>query len=133
MNGHALAHLFGRLTATGTRRAAVQTLAAGGLSALGFQGLRGAADARDRCPRGKVRKIGDNPKQVEITFQVSKGLTSLIITKSENADTVVPPFIPGTTDPVVVTSTKIDQTQRARVQIQTTNGRDITRTCNVTF
>jgi hypothetical protein len=80
-----------------------------------------------------VRKIADVPKQVEITFHAGKGLTSLVITQSENADTVVPPFTPGTTDPVVVTSTKIDQTQRARVEVQTTSERGVTRTCNVKF
>jgi hypothetical protein len=114
MNGNALAHLARRLTAAGSRRAALQTLAAGGLSALGFPGRHGAADARDRCRRGKLREVANVPKQMEITFHVFKGLTSLVITQSENANTVAPPFTPGTMGPVVVTSTKIDQIQQAR-------------------
>jgi hypothetical protein len=133
MNGTALAPLFRRLAVAGSRRAAVQTLVVGGLSALGVQGRHGTADARDRCPRGKVRTIAGPPKRIEVTFQAEKGLTSLVVTRSENADTVVPPFIPGTTDTVVMSSTKIDQTQRARVQVQSTNGPGVTRTCNVTF
>jgi hypothetical protein len=63
------------------------------------------------------------PAQAVTTFQDSgSGLVSLVVTLSENADTVVPPFIPGTTDPVTVTSTKIDQTQRARIEIRATDG-----------
>jgi len=63
------------------------------------------------------------PAQATTTFQDSgSGLVSIVVTLSENADTVVPPFIPGTTDPVVVTSTKIDQTQRARIEIRATDG-----------
>lgn len=63
------------------------------------------------------------PAQAVTTFQdTGSGLVSLVVTKSENADTVVPPFIPGTTEPVVVTSTKIDQTQRARIEIIATDG-----------
>jgi hypothetical protein len=63
------------------------------------------------------------PAQATTTFQdTGSGLVSLVVTRSENADTVVPPFIPGTTDPVVVVSTKIDQTQRARIEIQATDG-----------
>src|SRR5215216_3681053 len=63
------------------------------------------------------------PAQAVTTFQDSgSGLVSIVVTRSENADTVVPPFIPGTTNPVVVTSTKIDQTQRARIEIRATDG-----------
>src|SRR4051794_18035675 len=125
MNGNVLAHLSRRLTAAGSRRAAVRMLAGSGLSALGIQGRHEVADARDRCPRGDVRKVSDNPKQVEITFRAHKGLASVSVTRSENADTHVPPFTAGTTDPVVVSSTRIDQTQRARVQVKTTNERGV--------
>jgi hypothetical protein len=63
------------------------------------------------------------PAQAVTTFQdTGSGLVSLVVTLSQNADTVVPPFIPGTTEPVTVTSTKIDQTQRARIEIRATDG-----------
>lgn len=62
------------------------------------------------------------PAQAVTTFQdTGSGLAELLVTKSENADTVVPPFTVGTTDPVVVTSTKIDQTKRARIEIRATD------------
>jgi hypothetical protein len=62
------------------------------------------------------------PARVEVTMRdVGTGLASVVVTKSENADTVVPPFTVGTTDPVVLSSTKIDQTQRARVEVQVTD------------
>jgi len=52
---------------------------------------------------------------------VGTGLAEILVTKSENADTVVPPFTVGTNDPVVLSSTKIDQTQRARVEARVTD------------
>jgi hypothetical protein len=62
------------------------------------------------------------PARIEVTFRdTGTGLAELLVTKSENADTVVPPFTVGTTDPVVVSATKIDQTQRARVEIRATD------------
>jgi hypothetical protein len=127
-------HLMRHLTGSRSRRAAVQALAAGGLSALGLQGWLGAADARrDRCRRGKIRTTAGPPKQVEITFQAHRGLVEILVTESDNADTVVPPFQVGTTDPVVVTATKIDRSQPARVTIRTTNSRQVARTCTKTF
>lgn len=75
--------------------------------------------------------ISGPPAQAVTTFQdTGTGLVSLVVTRSENADTVVPPFIPGTTDPVVVTSTKIDQTQRARIEILATDGAGNVRVCD---
>jgi hypothetical protein len=48
---------------------------------------------------------------------VESGLASVVVIRSDNADTVVPPFTPGTTDEVLVTPTVIDQTQHAYVSI----------------
>lgn len=51
------------------------------------------------------------PKQIQITVQdIGSGLESIVVTKSTNASTVVPAFTMGTTSPVVVTSTKLNQT-----------------------
>ena len=62
------------------------------------------------------------PARVEVTIQdTGSGLAEILVTKSENADTVVPPFTVGTTDPVVLSSTKIDQTKRARVEARVTD------------
>ena len=58
------------------------------------------------------------PSQVVFTVQdLDSGIVSLVVTRSENADTVVPPFDPPTTDPIVVTSTKIDQTQPLAIEM----------------
>jgi hypothetical protein len=52
---------------------------------------------------------------------VGTGLAEILVTRSENADTVVPPFTVGTNDPVVLGSTKIDQTRRARIEARVTD------------
>lgn len=57
------------------------------------------------------------------------GLAEIVVTVSENADTVVPPFTVGTIDPVVTTSTKIDQTQAMRVDIRVTDSAGNQTTC----
>jgi PEP-CTERM putative exosortase interaction domain len=54
------------------------------------------------------------PAQLEITVQdtdfgFATGLASIVVTLSDNLDTVVPPFVVDTLDPVIVTSTQIDQ------------------------
>ena len=62
------------------------------------------------------------PARVEVTIKdVGTGLAEILVTRSENADTVVPPFTVGTNDPVVLTATKIDQTQKARVEARVTD------------
>ena len=62
------------------------------------------------------------PARIEVTMRdTGTGLAEILVTKSENADTVVPPFTVGTNDPVVLSSTKIDQTKRARVEVRVTD------------
>lgn len=62
------------------------------------------------------------PARIEVTIQdTGSGLAEILVTRSENADTVVPPFTVGTNDPVILSSTKIDQTQRARVEARVTD------------
>src|SRR5829696_1628478 len=79
-----------------------------------------AADTRGLCP--VTLNDPGPPARIEMTFQDTDcGLAELLVLRSENADTVVPPFIPGTTDPVVVSSTKIDQTQPMCVEIRVTD------------
>jgi hypothetical protein len=73
------------------------------------------------------------PERATFSVQDDEGLVSIVVTRSENADTVVPPFIPGTTDPVSVTSIKIDQSQPARITMQVTDAASNERTCDVTF
>jgi hypothetical protein len=80
------------------------------------------------CP---TTVISGPPAVATTTFQdTGSGLVSLVVTRSENADTVVPPFIPGTTEPVVVTSTKINQSQPARIEIVATDGAGNVAVCD---
>lgn len=73
-------------------------------------------------PRCTLQFLSGPPAQVIATIQdTATGLASIVVTQSENADTVVPPFTVGTTDPVVVTATKIDQTLRSRVELVATD------------
>jgi hypothetical protein len=62
------------------------------------------------------------PKQVQVTVQdADGGLQTILVTDSTNATTTVPAFTPGTTAPVVVTATKINQSQGARLGLQVTD------------
>ena len=70
------------------------------------------------------------PKQIQITTQAAGGLAAIIVLDSSNANTVVPPFTPGTTNPVVVTSTKINQSAGAHVALQVTAVSGGTTTCD---
>jgi hypothetical protein len=73
-------------------------------------------------PTCVARVVGGPPTQLVVTFQdPDSGLASIVVTQSDNADTPVPPFAVGTTDPVVVTATKIDQSQSAHVAITATD------------
>lgn len=72
-----------------------------------------------RCP---LKVVSGPPTQAIVTIQdTGSGLSSIVVTKSNNADTPVPPFTVGTTDPVTVTATKIDQTKSSQVSITVTD------------
>ena len=71
------------------------------------------------------------PARVEVTIKdTGTGLAEILVTRSENADTVVPPFTVGTNDPVVLSTTKIDQTQKARVEARVTDLAGNVRVCD---
>lgn len=61
------------------------------------------------------------PAEIDVTVQdpaPGSGLASVQVVLAQNADVVVPPFTAGTTDPVVVTATKISQTQQSRIGLR---------------
>lgn len=59
------------------------------------------------------------PVEIDITVRdTSSGLRSITIVETSNVALVTPLFVEGTTDPVVVTATKIDQTRLSRVVIR---------------
>jgi hypothetical protein len=77
--------------------------------------------------------VAGPPMQAITTIQdTGSGIVSLVVTGSENADTVVPPFIPGTTEPILVTSTKIDQSQRFFIELVVTDGAGNVSICEIT-
>jgi hypothetical protein len=62
------------------------------------------------------------PTQIDIKAQdTGTGMASMVVTKAINADVPVPPFGAGDTDALIVTATKIDQTQRAQVEMRVTD------------
>ena len=74
------------------------------------------------------------PALIEVTFRdTTSGLAELLVTKSENADTVIPPFTVGTTDAVVMSSTKIDQTKQANIEIRATDLHGNVSVCEFAF
>jgi hypothetical protein len=85
-------------------------------------------------PKCSQSHLDGPPEQVRLTLQDTRsGITSAVVTRSENADTVVPPFTPATTDPITITSTKIDQSAQARVDIIVTNADGRTKNCRKKF
>ncbi|MGH3006864.1 MAG: Ig-like domain-containing protein [Gaiellaceae bacterium] len=61
-------------------------------------------------------------KFIEVTAEDDEsGIASILVTKSTNANTVVPPFTPGTTDPVVVRATKINNSKSSSVELRVTD------------
>jgi hypothetical protein len=64
-------------------------------------------------------------KFIQVTVQdagpTASGLATIVVTDSTNATTVVPPFVPGTKNPVVVTSTKIKQTKPSTLALHVTD------------
>lgn len=58
------------------------------------------------------------PKAIQVTVQdTGSGLASIQVVTSSNATTVVDPFSPGDTSPVVVLSTKTDQTKSSSLAL----------------
>lgn len=74
-------------------------------------------------PVCRIERIDTGPPVVLTVFTQDggSGLASIQVTESTNANTVVPAFSAGTTSPVMVTATKIDQTQRSRVMLKVTD------------
>lgn len=66
--------------------------------------------------------IAGPPKQIQITAQDGgSGMQSIVVNTTTNAITVVPAFTAGTTSPVVVTSTKINQSASAIIGLTATD------------
>jgi hypothetical protein len=79
--------------------------------------------------------IDGPPKQIQITVQDSDGglkapPDGIVVTSAVNATVSIPSYAAGTTSPVVVTATKIDQTQGSSVGLQITDVGGNVTTCD---
>jgi hypothetical protein len=62
------------------------------------------------------------PTQIDIKVQDGgSGIASIVVNQSNNADTPVPPFTVGTNDTMIITATKINQSQRSQVELTVTD------------
>jgi hypothetical protein len=77
--------------------------------------------------------INGPPKAIQITTSDSGGLASIVVTKSTNATTPVPAFTVGTTSPVVVTSTKVNQSASSTVALKVTDTAGNVTNCDPTL
>ena len=63
-----------------------------------------------------------SPKSIQVTVQdTGSGLDTIVVDTSTNATTLVPPFTPATTGPVVVTATKDNQAAGSIVALTVTD------------
>jgi hypothetical protein len=60
------------------------------------------------------------PKQIQITVQAAGGLGTVVPTANDNASINIPSFTAGTTSPVVVTATKVNQSAGSHVALHVT-------------
>lgn len=75
--------------------------------------------------------VNGPPKQLVVMMQDSAaGLQSINVTQSVNSSVPVPAFSPGTTQPVLVTATKINQSQTSDVAFVVTNTAGAQMSCD---
>lgn len=76
-------------------------------------------------PTGALTKTGTDGlgnKFIQITARdIGSGLASIVVIKTINAATVVSSFTPGTTQPVIITSTKLNAAQGSTVELRITD------------
>jgi hypothetical protein len=72
-----------------------------------------------------------DPKQIKIEVQDSAGVSNINVDQHINATTDIDPqSYQGSTDPIIVTATKTDQTNGSFVKLTITNGNGDTTTCD---
>jgi hypothetical protein len=86
--------LIDRIGRVATRRSTLRLLSVGAFCGIAGTARASGADARRKKHKRCPATISAGPPVVAtITFQDRDGLESIVVTKSGNADTVVPPFI----------------------------------------
>jgi hypothetical protein len=96
---------------TRVRSLAFIAAAVAGLTALATRPAVAQNNLDLTSPLCSLTQIDTGPPfQQAYTIQdTGSGLASIIVTQANNADVPVPPYTVGTTDPVLVTATSIDQ------------------------
>jgi hypothetical protein len=74
--------------------------------------------------------IAGPPKQIQITVQAANGLQAITVTSTTNGVISVPAFTIGTTSPIVLTATKIDQSKPFDVAIKVSDVPGLSTTCD---
>jgi hypothetical protein len=91
--------------------------------------INGAGAALPVCQLTQV--IAGPPKQLNITMQATgSGLQTIRLLESINSTVKIPEFAPGTTRAVLVTATKLDQTESSDVGFLVTNVAGLSTSCD---
>lgn len=124
--GTGVLFVYGTLSSSGLVNATIH-LSSG--QAIEQWSISGAGDGGDGAAPGSIlnvppicRLAGSSsgpPASITVhTEDDESGLGAINILEATNADVDIPPFTPGTNDPVIVKATKIDQSQRSVVQLR---------------
>ncbi len=94
--------------------------------------LTGATEADTTPPMCVlVATVAGPPKQIQVEVQdTDSGLSTVVATASDNASVSIPAFVPGTTSPLIVTATKVDQSKGSTVALALTDVAGNTTTCD---
>jgi len=75
--------------------------------------------------------VNGPPKQIKIAMQaLPPGLNTIQLTSSTNATVAIPSFVVGTTSPVTVTATKVNQAESSDVAFTISNTSGATASCD---
>jgi uncharacterized repeat protein (TIGR01451 family) len=93
--------------------------------------VRASDTTKPSCTLTAVGTDSSGKKYAEATVRdQGSGVATIAVTKSVNATTVVPAYTPGTTDPVVVRSTKINQSLSSTFELTATDVAGNTTVCD---
>jgi hypothetical protein len=76
--------------------------------------------------------IAGPPKQLVVTMQAVSGIDSIVATEAANTSVDIPPFTAGTTGPVDVIATKVNQSLSSTVAFLVTDEKGNTTPCDPT-
>ena len=77
-----------------------------------------------------IATIPGPPKSIQVVVQDTGSGVNTIVDAETNAVTVVAPFVPGDTSPILVTSTKVNQTLASSLKLTVTDVAGNTRVCD---